>query len=67
MINSFEAFELSEDKFHTSQNGQKLYAGADEYTLDDFGATDINKYYAIFTYDNVPNYSEPIILEYIPK
>ena len=51
----------------SAQDGQKLYAGADEYTLDDFGATDINKYYAIFTYDNVPNYSEPIILEYIPK
>jgi carboxypeptidase T len=49
------------------QDGQKLYAGMDEYTFDDFGAKDINKYYAIFTYDDVPNYSEPIILEYIAK
>jgi len=51
----------------SAQDGQKLYAGVDEYTLDDFGATDIDKYYAIFTYDDVPNYSEPIILEYKAK
>ena len=49
------------------QDGQKLYAGTDTYTFDDFGAKDINKYYAIFTYDDVPNYSEPIILEYKTK
>ncbi|MGB5791620.1 MAG: peptidase, partial [Poseidonibacter sp.] len=49
------------------QDGQKLYAGTDTYTFDDFGAKDINKYYAIFTYDDVPNYSEPIILEYKAK
>ena len=51
----------------SAQDGQKLYAGIDEYTLDDFGATDINKYYAIFTYDDVPNYSQAVILKYIPK
>ncbi len=51
----------------SAQDGQKLYAGIDDYTLDDFGATDIDKYYAIFTYDDVPNYSEPIILEYKAK
>jgi len=48
----------------SSHDGQKLYAGTDNYTYDDFGAKDIDKYYAIFTYDDVPNYSEPIILEY---
>jgi hypothetical protein len=51
----------------SAQDGQKLYAGIDEYTLDDFGATDIDKYYAIFTYDDVPNYSQAVILKYIPK
>jgi hypothetical protein len=51
----------------SAQDGQKLYAGVDEYTFDDFGATDINKYYAIFTYDDMPNYSQAVILEYIPK
>lgn len=49
---------------YSSQDGQKLYAGKDDYTYDDFGAMDIDKYYAIFTYDDVPNYSKPIILKY---
>jgi hypothetical protein len=48
----------------STHDGQKLYAGIDEYTYDDFGAKDIDKYYAIFTYDDIPNYSDPIILKY---
>lgn len=51
----------------SDQDGQKIYAGNNEYTFDDFGAKDINKYYALFTYDDVPNYSEPIIIDYIAK
>lgn len=45
-------------------DGQKLYGGKDNYTFDSFGALDIDKYYAIFTYDNVPNYSEPLVISY---
>ena len=52
---------------YSTHDGQKLYAGMDEYTFDDFGAKDINKYYALFTYDEVPNYSEPVIIEYKAK
>jgi len=48
------------------KDGQKLYAGRDNYTYDDFGAKDINKYFSIFTYDDVPNYSKPIIVKYKP-
>jgi len=48
-------------------DGQKLYAGTDNYTIDDFGATDIEKYFAIFTFDDVPNYSKPIILKFEQK
>ncbi len=48
------------------KDGQKLYAGTDNYTYDDFGAKDIAKYYSIFTYDDVPNYSTPIIIKYKP-
>ena len=51
-------------KPYSTHDGQKLFAGMDNYTFDDFGATDIDKYYAIFTYDEVPNYSKPIILKY---
>jgi carboxypeptidase T len=52
---------------YSTHDGQKLFAGMDNYTYDDFGALDIDKYYAIFTYDEVPNYSEPIILKYEAK
>jgi len=48
----------------SAHDGQKLYAGVDNYTFDDFGAKDIDKYYAVFTYDDVPNYSKPIVIKY---
>jgi len=44
-------------------DGQKIYGGSDNYTYDSFGDKNIHKYYAIFSYDDVPNFSEPIILE----
>lgn len=52
---------------YSTHDGQKLYSGLDEYTFDDFGAKDIDKYYALFTYDEVPNYSEPVVIEYKAK
>jgi predicted deacylase len=45
-------------------DGQKLYGGKDEYTYDNFGALDVDKYYAVFSYDDVPNFSEPVVYEY---
>ncbi|NQY25126.1 MAG: peptidase [Campylobacteraceae bacterium] len=48
-------------------DGQKLYAGNDEFTYDEFGSKDISKYYAIFTYDDVPNYSKPVFIRYEAK
>ncbi|WP_257266505.1 M14 family zinc carboxypeptidase, partial [Endozoicomonas sp. ONNA2] len=50
------------NRFHPPRcpmDGIKLYAGQDEYTLDDYGNPNIPKYYAVFSYDNVPNYSIP--------
>jgi len=55
------------NRWHPPKNpfdGEKLYGGMDTYTFDSFGSTKINKYYAVFSYDNVPNYSNPIIIEY---
>ncbi len=55
------------NRFHIPRNpldGTKIYAGRDDYTYDDFGNPNISKYYAIFTYDNVPNYSEPVIIQH---
>jgi len=44
-------------------DGQKLYGGSDSYTFDNFGDKNVHKYYAIFSYDDVPNFSEAVFLE----
>jgi hypothetical protein len=44
-------------------DGQKLYGGIDNYTYDNFGDKEAHKYYAVFTYDDVPNFSEPTYIE----
>ena len=53
------------NSFHPPKNfmdGVKIYGGKDEYTFDTFGSLDRDKFYSVFTYDNVPNYSQPEIL-----
>ncbi|MDD7804501.1 MAG: M14 family metallopeptidase [Endozoicomonas sp. (ex Botrylloides leachii)] len=55
------------NRFHPPRSpldGVKLYGGPDEYTYDDFGNPNIEKYYSIFSYDNVPNYSAPSSLKF---
>ena len=44
-------------------DGQKLYGGSDNYTYDNFGDVEVHKYYAVFSYDDVPNFSEPNYIE----
>jgi hypothetical protein len=44
-------------------DGQKLYGGMDNYTYDNFGDKDVHKFYAVFSYDEVPNFSEPVFIE----
>ncbi|WP_373036864.1 M14 family zinc carboxypeptidase [Sulfurimonas sp.] len=48
-------------------DGQKLYGGMDNYTYDNFGDIGVHKYYAVFSYDDVPNFSEPASIELNPK
>jgi len=58
------------NRWHVPRNpfdGVKLYAGTDTYTYDSFGSTKMDKYYSIFTYDNVPNYSEGTVIKYKGK
>ncbi len=58
------------NRFHPPKNpydGVKLYAGSDNYTLDNYGSAKVDKYYGVFTYDDVPNYSEGAIVEYKSK
>ncbi len=45
-------------------DGQKLYGGPDNYTFDRFGARDMTKFYGVFTYDDVPNFSEATWIRY---
>ena len=57
------------NSFHTPKHfmdGVKLYGGKDNWTYDNFASFDKEKYYAVFTYDNVPNFSEPATLRYDP-
>jgi hypothetical protein len=44
-------------------DGQKLYGGMDNYTYDNFGDKKLHKYYAVFSYDDVPNFSDPVFIE----
>lgn len=58
------------NRFHIPKNhldGDKIYAGRDNYTLDDFGNKNVEKYYAVFTYDNVPNYGEPVFIGHLKE
>ncbi|MEA3419914.1 MAG: M14 family zinc carboxypeptidase [Campylobacterota bacterium] len=55
--------------FHSPRHfadGVKIYGGKDTYTYDNFASLDIEKYYAVFTYDNVPNFSEEATIHYNP-
>ena len=44
-------------------DGQKLYGGSDTYTYDNFGDKGVHKYYAVFSYDDVPNFSKAVYTE----
>ena len=66
----FKGVRVIKNAFRTPKSpydGQKIYAGRDSYTYDTFGATDVDKYFAIFSYDDVPNYSEAVIINYEGK
>ena len=55
------------NSFHPPRNpfdGVKLYAGQDGYTYDRFGNANLPKFYSIFSYDDIPNYSAPATLSF---
>ncbi|NTS77027.1 peptidase [Catenovulum sp. SM1970] len=55
------------NRFHPPRSpldGVKLYGGKDEYTLDNFGNANIPKFYSVFSYDEVPNFSQPSCVLY---
>jgi len=62
----FEGVIVVKNRFRvpcSPYDGQKLYGGSDNYTYDNFGDRDVHKYYAVFSYDNVPNFSEAAYIE----
>ena len=63
----FKGVYVVRNRFHPPKNhldGDKIYAGGDNYTYDDFGNTSISKHYALFTYDDVPNYGTPVFIKH---
>jgi hypothetical protein len=48
------------------KDGVKIYGGKDTYTYDNFASFDKEKYYAVFSYDDVPNFSEPSTIKFNP-
>lgn len=55
------------NRFHPPRSpfdGVKLYGGTDGYTFDSFGNPNVPKYYSVFYYDNVPNYSQPACVHF---
>lgn len=66
---ALNGYYVVRNSFHTPKHfmdGVKLYGGKDTYTYDNFASFDKEKYYAVFSYDDVPNFSEPAMIKYSP-
>jgi hypothetical protein len=68
--NDLVGYYVVRNRWHKPKSpfdGVKLYAGLDNYTFDNFGSTKMDKYFAVFTYDNVPNFSQASEIKYTAK
>ncbi|BAF72011.1 M14 family metallopeptidase [Sulfurovum sp. NBC37-1] len=66
---ALSGYYVVRNSFHPPKHfmdGVKLYGGKDTWTYDNFAAFDTEKYYAVFSYDDVPNFSKPAIVRYDP-
>jgi len=66
---ALNGYYVVRNSFHPPKHfmdGVKIYGGKDTWTYDNFASFDKEKYYAVFTYDDVPNFSEPATLTYNP-
>ena len=57
------------NSFHKPKHftdGVKIYGGKDNYTYDNYASFDKEKYYSVFSYDDVPNFSEATTIYYNP-
>ena len=66
---ALSGYYVVRNSFHPPKHfmdGVKIYGGKDNYTYDNFASFDKEKYYAVFSYDNVPNFSSPVEIKYNP-
>ncbi len=66
---ALNGYYVVRNSFHRPKHfkdGVKIYGGKDTYTYDNFASFDKEKYYAAFSYDDVPNFSEPATIKYDP-
>ncbi len=64
---ALKGYYVVRNSFHPPRHfmdGVKIYGGKDTYTYDNFATFSKEKYYAVFTYDDVPNFSEPQTIYY---
>ena len=64
-----KGYYVVRNSFHPPMHfmdGVKLYGGGDTYTYDNFASFDKEKYYSVFSYDDVPNFSEAASVRYDP-
>jgi len=64
---ALKGYYVVRNSFHTPNHfmdGVKIYGGKDNYTFDNFASFDKDKYYAVFAYDDVPNFSEASTITY---
>nr|MBL0722085.1 peptidase [Sulfurovaceae bacterium] len=67
--NSVAGYYVVRNTFHKPKHfadGVKIYGGKDTYTYDNYASFDKEKYYSVFSYDNVPNFSEASTVYYNP-
>jgi len=66
---ALNGYYVVRNSFHVPKHfmdGVKIYGGKDTYTYDNFGSYKKEKYYAVFSYDDVPNFSDPATVKYTP-
>lgn len=66
---ALSGYYVVRNSFHPPKHfmdGVKLYGGKDTWTYDNFASFDKEKYYAVFAYDDVPNFSKPAMVRYDP-
>ncbi|SFV59876.1 Carboxypeptidase A1 precursor [hydrothermal vent metagenome] len=66
---ALSGYYVVRNSFHPPKHfmdGVKLYGGKDTWTYDNFASFDTEKYYAVFSYDDVPNFSKPALVRYDP-